>query len=188
MVIHNIYEDRIGSVLITTNGLTIPKEPLLHALKKYNTIVTISDYRSSIHERSKLEEIKNLLEEKEIIHTIRESLVWCDFGFPTHPCDINEEKCREHMLNCDPGWRGLNDGKFYFCNVAWSAEKAGLINLIEGDYINLDDKNKDKSMRKQEILEYTTGNLKNGYVSFCKYCGGCGSDNKVFVNAGQQIL
>ncbi len=180
------YGNRIGSILVTTNGLTIPSKKILEVFKTHNVIVTISDYRNSIHEKSRLEEIRDILQKENILFTIRESLVWCDFGFPNKPFDIEESACRKHMLNCDPGWRGLNDGKFYFCNVAWSAEKAGLVELNGDDYIDLLKLGTSQFDAKTEIMEYTTGNLKRGYMSFCKMCGGCGEDNKSFVTAGEQ--
>lgn len=182
----NNYHSRFGSVLVTTNGLTIPSEEMLKCFKIHDVIITISDYRSAIQGRSKIEELSKLFEKEAIVYTKRESLVWCDFGFPHNPADIKDSDCTDHMKNCDPGWRGLNDEKFYFCNVAWSAEKAGLFSLKKTDYLNLEELEPGSLVTKKKILSYTSGNIPGGYMSFCKVCRGCGEDNQEFVKAGEQ--
>lgn len=180
------YGKRIGSILITTNGLTIPDSNLLECISRNNVLVTISDYRASIQEKSRLEELGKLLEKSGIVYTIRESLVWSDFGFPDYIRSVEEKDVRKHMLLCDPGWRGLNDKKFFFCNVAWSAEKSGLFQLEENDYIELDKLEPHSDASKRIILKYTTGTFAKDYLSFCCVCGGCGEDNTVIVEAGEQ--
>lgn len=181
------YNHKFGSLCITTNGTMIPNQQILDTLKQYNVITIISDYKQAIQQKNKIEELLPILKEADIIYNIRKDLVWCDFGFPGEPYDIPDEQAKEHMLNCDPGWRGLNDGKFYFCNVAWSANKAGLFQLKKEDYIDLADLNPDSEEDKLKILKYSLGILPQKYMSFCKACGGCGADNKNYVNAGEQL-
>lgn len=90
------------------------------------------------------------------------------------------------MLSCAPEFHGLNDGKFYYCHVSWSAEKAGIFKLKGSDFIRLEDiDNNKKACRK--IVEYADGNMECGYVSLCEKCMGCGMDNNKFVLAGEQI-
>ena len=47
------------------------------------------------------------------------------------------DKVREHMLSCGPIFHGLNDGKYYYCHVSWSADKAKLLKNVSDDYIDL---------------------------------------------------
>lgn len=176
------YKNKIGSILITTNGVVAPKEEILCKLKENDILVTISDYRATIQERSSIEYVDDLLKSHGIYSNIRGDLVWCDFGFPEEPLDLDNAEAAYHMKQCDPGWRGLADGKFYFCNCAWSAEKAGLISLEEEDYIDLN-----RITNRDVLLKYTISGPQRGYMSICKYCGGCGEDNVNYVEAGRQI-
>ena len=36
------------------------------------------------------------------------------------------------------------------------------------------------------LLEYSLGSMAGGSLSFCKFCGGCGSDNRNFVQPAIQ--
>ena len=189
-IITYLYEehrDQFGSLCITTNGTIMPDEKLLQILKKYGVIVAISDYTYAISDRSKIQDIYKKLEENQIICHIRKDLVWCDFGFPEKPVMIEESRAREHMLSCNPGWRGLGDKTFYFCNVAWSAQKAGLCQLEEGDFLFLPEMEAGTEETKERIVAMSLGIFERGYLSFCRQCGGCGNDNQNFVNAGEQV-
>lgn len=185
---YSSYKDKFGSILVTTNGVCPPKQEVIDLFKQYGVLVTISDYRAAINEKSKLKEIERLLSSQGVICNIRRDLIWCDFGFPLKEINIPLSDATKHMLECDPGWRGLNDGRFYFCNCAWSAEKTGLIKLDEKDYIELQNLEADSEESKRRLFEYTKGKLENGYMSFCRHCGGCGADNVDYVDAGVQVV
>ena len=91
------------------------------------------------------------------------------------------------MMSCGPIFHGLNDGKYYYCHVAWSADKAKLLSTVPDDYIDLTElENSDKA--KELILEHSSGNLAKGFVKLCKVCGGCGNDNTEFVRAAEQVV
>lgn len=180
------YREKFGSVCITTNGVVFPSKDQIDVIKKYNIIVIISDYKKAIKDKSKIDELEKYLKEENIICQTRRDLVWCDFGFPLKPVDIKEDDVRKHMMMCNPGWRGLNDGKFYFCNCAWSAERAGLFTLKKDDFLDLANMEICEETKKQ-IMLYSLGIMKSRYMSFCKVCGGCGEDNIKFVDAGEQI-
>lgn len=96
------------------------------------------------------------------------------------------DKVREHMLSCGPIFHGLNDGKYYYCHVSWSADKAKLLKTVPDDYVDLRVLNDDENA-KEMILEHSKGNLAKGFVKLCKICGGCGNDNTEFVKAAQQM-
>lgn len=180
------YSDRFGTICITTNGSIIPDEKVLLKLREYNIIMIISDYKYAIEEKIDIDNLAKLFNDRNIICQIRRDLVWCDFGFPNKPANIPGDKARKHMLECNPGWRGLNDKKFYFCNVAWSADKAGLYKLKKEDYVDLTELKANSKEDKLKLLKYSLGIMPNGYMSFCQVCGGCGVDNEKFVNAGEQ--
>lgn len=180
------YNSKFGSVCITTNGVLFPTKEQLSVIKKNNIIMAISDYKEAIKDKSRIDELEKLFIDNGIVCKVRRDLTWCDFGFPNKRLDIADDHAREHMMGCNPGWRGLNEGKFYFCNCAWSAEKAGLFQLDLDDWLDLA-KMPVCEETKEKIVEYSLGHMEKGYMSFCKVCGGCGEDNTNYVNAGEQL-
>jgi len=180
------YHSRIGQPILTTNAVRMPSDSLLGILKQYHVNLVISDYSEAIHARAHADELKARADAIGLTCNIMRSRVWTDVGFPDHPWDVPEECAREHMLQCDPGWRGLADGKLYFCNCAWSAEQAGLFRVKEGDCLDLASLPAGEEASKQKVLAYCRGHLPNEYFSFCRVCGGCGEDNQKFVLAAEQ--
>lgn len=122
------------------------------------------------------------LEENKIKYYLIDNLVWCDYGFPERPYTYNEEELKYHLESCRPEWNGLNDGKFYYCNVSWSAEKSGKFKLKDSDFIVLDKINPKDKNECHKIVEFS-----RGCSSFCKVCGGCGKDNTHYIPVGEQI-
>lgn len=179
------YGGRIGEFGVITNGTILPDEELLHIIKKYKVALYISDYQLNAAYTKRLQDLKSLLDKNEIYYVVNESLRWCDFGFPEviEPLQC-DESVRQHMLKCNPIFRGLNDGKFYYCHVSWSIEKCGMYALQKTDYIELESI---KSVQdKRNLIDYNLGKLQNEYISFCRVCKGCGSDNQNYVRSGEQ--
>lgn len=181
------YHTRIGRIEIVSNGSMIPDAMTLEAMKQYHVLVRISDYTEHIPYQKKMNQLISILEEYGIAYSVEKSLTWVDFCFP---CKEDGQKLpikdvRAHMLCCSPAFHGLNDGKFYYCHVAWSAEKAGLTALEENDCMNLADYEVNAG-NKKALIEYAGGNMKGSYVSLCEKCMGCGSDNPFVVPAGRQ--
>lgn len=90
------------------------------------------------------------------------------------------------MLCCAPEFHGLNDGRFYYCHVAWSAEKAGLFSLKDSDYLDLTLIDRCSKTDCRKIIEHADGNIDGGYVSLCAKCMGCGPDNNRYIPVGKQ--
>ena len=125
-----------------------------------------------------------MLSERGISYRVNSSLIWCDFGFPENKFDYSN--VREHMMKCFPVFRGLNDKKLFFCHVAWSAEKCGKYRLSEKDYFELS-KVVDSMDEKEAFINYSLGGNEDWSLSLCRFCGGCGIDNKKYVKAGIQV-
>lgn len=178
------YQNRIGRLGIFTNGTLIPSVETWKLLHKYDVKILISDYTDAVPYKKKLEEFIECVEQFNIAYRLNKNLVWSDFGFPQKKLDIKNVK--KHMLCCGPVFHGVNDGKLYYCHVAWSAEKSGLFSLCDSDYINLETINKNNIIATESMLAYCLGDMQGEYVSLCRFCGGCGSDNKVSIPAGIQ--
>lgn len=181
------YSDKAGNFTIHTNGSIKPSENLVNVIKKYNITVAVSDYGEQSPCRDKMLDTITYLREQGVYTDVRASLEWRDVGFPTNPNHFSDEEIKHHMKSCSADWRGINDGKFYYCNIAWSAEKAGLATLEPDDYLVMEELAKDISKGKEQLLKLSEGYFDKGYMSFCRKCGGCGVDNTKLVVPGVQI-
>ncbi|MDO4188986.1 MAG: radical SAM protein [Lachnospiraceae bacterium] len=176
------YSDRFATLTLTTNGTVMPNEALLKSLKRDNILVEISDYTKAVDYVQRFTEIQRAFDDNDVRYEILSSSVWTDFGFPTYPKKYTERQLEEHLKCCRPDWNGLNSGRFYYCNVSWSAEKSGRFKLEETDSIDL--MSIDPIDRK-ECRRLVS--LSRGTSSFCKVCGGCGRDNRDYVPVGVQL-
>ncbi len=183
------YGNRIGAIGIVTNGSVVPDDNLLAILSKCHVTSYISDYTGTVPYKKKLGEVISVYKEKGLRYEIRQALQWKDFGIPCRKGEHQSESVRKHMLTCAPLFHGLNDKKYFFCHVAWSAEKAGFYKLTENDFIDLCRLAVGCDNDKRKLIYHSMGeNLQQGYVSLCQVCGGCGEDNLIEVNAGEQYV
>ena len=180
------YGDRIGNIGIITNGTLLPDEKLIETSKKYNVKFDFSDYTDVVDYKKRFDESVKIVSDAGLRYSVNRSLRWCDFGFPVNNRMYDFDKVREHMLSCGPIFHGLNDGKYYYCHVSWSADKAKLLKNVPDDYVDLRTLD-DDDRAKEAILEHSNGNMAKGFVKLCKICGGCGNDNTEFVKAAEQM-
>lgn len=178
------YSDRIDSLEFFTNGSVIPNDNLLEKINKYNITLNISDYTSSVNYTSKLDLFLEKIKSFNIRYRISSNMNWVDFLLPYSNFKIEKEKIKEHMLNCSPAFKGLNDSKFYYCHIVWSAVKAGIIEEKSSDHIDLSKKLSEKD--RFNLLKYFFGLPDEHYISLCEKCAGYGSDNKRVIKAGIQ--
>ena len=179
------YGENVSSIKIVTNGTVTQDNEFIEAIKGLPVWFSISDYTQHVPYDDKLKKFEKLLDDNGIAYQTYHTKRWCDFGFPSSPIFYEEAACEKHRKACGPIFHGYNDGKIYYCHVAWSAEKIGRFTLKESDYVDLNHwkENQDRHI----ISEHCNGKIKNGYVSFCQVCGGCGYDNKKLVDAGVQV-
>lgn len=180
------YGDRIGNIGIITNGTLLPDEKLIETSKKYNVKFDFSDYTDVVDYKKRFDESVKIVSDAGLRYSVNRSLRWCDFGFPVNNRMYDFDKVREHMLSCGPIFHGLNDGRYYYCHVSWSADRAKLLKNVPDDYVDLRKLGDDDSA-KEAILEHSNGNMAKGFVKLCKICGGCGNDNTEFVKAAEQM-
>ena len=176
------YRDKCGRLAFVINGSIVPDEDVLSTMKEYDIHLLISNYTEFIPYNDKFKKLIQTLEERHLLFDVRYSQVWTDFGFPVSPVKRTPDEVKEHLRCCHPEWNGLNDGKFYYCNISWSAEKSGHFKLKDSDYIVLKDIDPNDKEACRKIVE-----LSRGTSSFCRICGGCGKDNTNYVPVGVQI-
>ena len=181
------YADKVGNFTIHTNGSIEPTDDFIDVIKQFNITVAVSDYGEQSPCREIMLKTIKVLEENGINPDVRSTLEWRDVGFPINPNNFSDDEMKVHAKACSADWRGINDGKFYYCNIAWSAEKAGLTVLEPDDYLVMRDLAKNKEQGKEKLLKLSEGYFDKGYMSFCRKCGGCGADNTKLVVPGVQL-
>jgi len=173
------YGERIDRISIVSNGTVPFSEELIQVLSNPIFFVSISDYSESIGYQDKLKRQIELLDKAGIKYEIDSGKYWLDFGFPENPRKKESQDATiAHFHCCMPPFRGLDNGKLYRCHLELSAIEAGLFdkkNAFDyhlGDYVDLNN-----PVSALEFLEFDEGYSKEGYVSFCTVCNGCGRDN-----------
>lgn len=171
------YGSKIGSVRIGTNGTIVPDDELLEICRKHNVLLDVSDYRCTISDRSKLEEIALKCSEAGVkVDIKRTGEQWLDMGFPHKlPGEKDDEHLREHYHKCAMFCRDFDDGKLYHCCSNFAAVKAGLFPADDNDFFDFR-----KEFSKKELLEYELGFCNKGYTSFCRVCRGCSDEVNPF--------
>ena len=142
------YGDRIGNIGIITNGTLLPSEKLIEVSKKYDIKYDFSDYTDVVDYKERFENAVQIVSDANLRYSVNRSLRWCDFGFPVNNRMYDFDKVREHMLSCGPIFHGLNDGKYYYCHVSWSADKAKLLKTVPDDYVDLRVLNDDENAKE----------------------------------------
>lgn len=178
----NNYHDKIGQLAIVTNGTIKPSDDLLEAIKKYDVFLSISDYTGVVSYADKMKKLIELVTDYDIDYYRNDHIVWTEFGFPLKPYNRNPKELKIHLESCRPDWNAIHDGKFFYCNVSWSAEESGRYTLCPQDYIEMKTIDATDKEECREIVR-----LSRGTSSFCAVCGGCGKDNNNYVETGVQI-
>lgn len=180
------YRHRIGYVGFITNGTIIPKDEVLDLLAQYSIEVSISDYSKDILYQNRVEELCKILEERNISYMRNQHIDWFDFGFPKQLYHFEGEAAVRHMQCCNSIEHVLDDGKLYYCGLEWAAQKSGLFPAEEKGYVDLRYIADCSVEAKREILELIMANIPDGYLEFCKVCGGFGIDNNNRVATAKQ--
>ena len=93
------------------------------------------------------------------------------------------------MRICGHSTHSVGDGKLYWCDPAYAAEKFMGYESKKDDFLDLkrNKANNSKYDASLNIMKYFLGNVnENGYMSLCEKCAGIGEDNDRIVRAGEQ--
>ena len=183
--IGSYYSDRVRNIEIVTNGTVVPQTELLEVLHKYDVLVSMSDYHLNSAYSKRFHEIERLFLRSNIRVNINQELQWKDFSFPYTRLCLPDDIAYKNMELCDPSFRGYNDSKLYFCHLVWSADRAGIFQEKNTDYIDLASLSADDH---EKVVMLNVCCHDEGYVSLCKDCGGCSSMNQKLIPAGRQTV
>jgi organic radical activating enzyme len=177
------YSDKIDKFIITTNGTVLPKEEILEVLKNNNVILSVSNYSNKLEKlKSKVERVVDTYKVNNINHYVRNNIEWYDFGDLRIKNNMSKEELINHFDSCTAPFRGLNDGKFYYCHLNTSAVLTKLFPLNDNDYVNLSD------VSSEDLIKFDLGFTELGYITFCDNCNGCNTGIKVPVSYKEQGL
>lgn len=181
------YKDKIGKLVLISNGNVNLSEDVLLCLKKNNVQLAISNYTSSVDYSKRYNDMLRKLDNNGIVYTINEELVWKDPGYPDNPADIRDCNVRKHMKMCGHTCYSSQNGKLYYCDAMVSAEIMTNYETLDDDIIDIKKELNCMNARelKYRIFAYFMGEInEKGYPSFCALCKGLGEDNTSVVKAG----
>jgi organic radical activating enzyme len=175
--------DKIDKFIITTNGTILPKESTLELLKNNDVILSVSDYTDKLENiQKKVLRVIQTLKDWNINHYVRTEIEWYDFGDLRVKKNLPTDDLIKHFDSCTAPFRGLNDGKFYYCHLNTSAVLTKLFPLNDNDYVDLN------IISKEDFIKFDLGYTNLGYVTFCDNCNGCNTGIKVPVSYEKQGL
>ena len=175
------YMNKIDKLIITTNATIVPKESMLKLLKDNDIILSISDYTDKLENiKKKVIKVLETFKEYNINHYVRNEIEWYDFGDLRVKKHLETEKLIKHFDSCTAPFRGLNDGKFYYCHLNTSAVRTKLFSLNSNDFVELD------SISKENFIKFDLGYTDLGYITFCDNCNGCNTGIKIPVSYEKQ--
>ena len=162
------YNHKIDKLIITTNGTILPKQSTLDLLKENDVILSVSDYSDKLeHIQNKVLKVLNAYKTQNVNHYVRTEIEWYDFGDLRVKKNLPTDELIKHFDSCTAPFRGLNDGKFYYCHLNTSAVRTNLFPLNDNDYVSID------SVSKEDLIRFDLGFTDLGYITFCDNCNGC---------------
>jgi organic radical activating enzyme len=175
------YISKIDKLIITTNGTIKPKQSILDLLKSNDVILSISDYTDKLENiKSKVLKVLETYKSENINHYVRTEIEWYDFGDLRIKKNLETDKLIKHFDSCTAPFRGLNDGKFYYCHLNTSAVLTKLFPLNDNDYVAL------TNVSKEDLIKFDLGYTDLGYITFCDNCNGCNTGIKIPVSYEKQ--
>jgi organic radical activating enzyme len=189
-IVHHIgshYRHKIGEFRITTNGMIVPKKDVIDLLHEHRVSVRSSNYTAEVDYKNRLSILEDQLQSGHVDFNHDISDEWLDFGYPYKPMNISDQNLITHMHECLPVFKGINDGKFYYCHLTWSAVKCGLLEEDTNDSLDMKQLDPQCDTDRIKLLEYQLGYMHKGYVSLCRQCAGCGRTNTMVVPVAEQI-
>lgn len=179
------WRNKINDLCVVTNGTILPTEKMCKVFKEYSVHIQLDDYRRTIKERSKIEEISEIFDKEQVNYDILQVPAWINMN-PNENFGIglSDEDLKNRFTTCNSPLSCVSEGRLFNCVYNSFAATASLISKdsVEDDYLDLR-----QNPSKKELLEYRMGFNKRGYVEYCKRCPGHEWANVHDVLPGEQI-
>ena len=187
--IYEKYHERVGYMQIITNGTVVPSPELLEVCKACGVKIRLSDYTRQVPYDKRLAEVKKALDQSGVDWSMGVYDTWLSLEFPAvkKPIANNPKDVKTHMLACSQGCHMFGDGRLYYCGALCNAQRCGLWQVREGDYVDLKKTEGSIEKDKLRVLRYCLGDVEQQFISLCSVCWGAGADNHHEVVAGVQM-
>ena len=181
------YSSRIGKLELITNGTVINyNHKVLSLCRQYHIKIHVSNYTHCVEYEAVLKCFINEIEAYgiEYENALPEKWTWKSVNPPGEDRGLDEVELNCLFRNCLPHDRGLLNKRIYYCSMQCSALMTGKFHEDDPeDYLDLSLGERDF----YKIIKFDSGDIKRGYVSFCKNCRGFGSMNHILVEPGEQM-
>ena len=163
-----VNHNKIKRITIYTNSTIVPQKRVLTSLMNNKVSVHMSNYGII---SSKVDELNNALQERNIKHYIHSYDEWIDIGYPQKN-DYSKEQVKSIFKNCLMAkCFTFYRGKLYVCPRAAHGERIGFYQNYSYEYVDfteegsMEDK-REKIIKIMQDLEF---------VNACYYCKGSSS-------------
>jgi len=165
------YRHQIHQLATTTNGTREYSDEICQVLKEHHVLLISDDYTDALPEyKDSFSSLITRLERNGVWYFVNKAEKWIDLSpKETNNSNMSEQELIRHSTMCSVPFREYYGGKLYSCNFAHYAEKAGLCNCDDSEYIDFRGLSKD---RNKELIEACRGFSEKGYMNFCKTCAG----------------
>lgn len=168
--IGNNYGDKVGVIVVVTNGTLIPGVEELRAMADWKVRVEISDYRNSktAPKGQKITELTELLTGCGIDWKLRPMETWWGYS-GSQGSGISEEGLIECLDSCPCGKFTLvfTQNQAYLCSRSYGAEDAELVPSGQGNSLALEGP---VDAVRRKLLEFSMGITETGYLPYCRAC------------------
>ena len=180
------YREKIGIYSITTNGTIVPKEEVVRACREYDVLIRISNYSGQLpHLKERYERLTEYLKKSNISYLIREEqLEWMDYGFDYLDRKATKDELIQVFDSCHTPCREIRENRFYYCVMARSVSENLGYHVGQEDYLDLEKLTGENY--KKELLEFTLGYSKKGYLDMCNHCYGAEAKKRP-IPAAEQV-
>lgn len=173
-------QPKIGKIIITTNGKTVPNQDVLDCLRVNKVLVRISGYPDYVVPNRK-DVVKKYRESGVVIDDL-ENMTWLSMGDARKRRRTEEELKMVYQTCSMKDCVSINaDGRIFYCSRQMSAmELSDYPDPKENEYIDVRNE-VDLEKRLKEFYELP-------YISTCDVCDGISCATSKIVNTATQIL
>ena len=177
---------RVGEITITTNATILPQKKMIHALKKSDALVTLSNYEKL--RGGVFHELVTKLKKEKIAYQIynfaKGKGSWIDLGDIYTKRENNDEIVYERLKQCPYKWcMTLEKNILGYCSRSTVAKKVLKLEEKDGDYLDLWDEVDIKNRLIRYVHWYRGGHV----MEACHYCNPDGQDIVPAVQIEEEI-
>lgn len=173
-------QQKIGRLVITTNGLSIPDERLLESFRKNEVLIRVSGYPEYVapNRKKALQKYRDSGLDVEDLENMR----WYDIG-DLKKRNRTEETLKDVFRTCvmKDCVTLSQEGKIFYCSRQMVADETTFYpDPLEHEFVNV---RAEKDLRKKLRAFYSLP-----YITTCDYCDGISCETRQTVPTAAQIL